>query len=107
MTTPTGGGMFDADIYMDPNGTQVTAEEMQRVSRNIEDIITNLQSEIATYTMWQGAAREAYDAVQATWNNHVIEMKQIFEGHTGLLLDLRDGWQAVDRRGTGMWDGLR
>ncbi|WP_162625198.1 WXG100 family type VII secretion target [Streptomyces cadmiisoli] len=104
MSTPAGG----PDIYIDPNGTIVTAEELQEVNNRVRQIVTDLQADIrARFTQWQGASREEYEVVQAQWEGDMNAASAALDGHTGLLMDLADGWNRTDARGTDLWRGVR
>ncbi|WP_409468605.1 WXG100 family type VII secretion target [Streptomyces sp. HC307] len=103
MSTPTDG----PDIYIDPNGSRVTAEELQQINSKIRQIVTELQSDIRTsFTQWQGEARDEYNVVQAQWDGDMNAASAALEGHTGLLVDLAEGWQRADMQGTDLWRGL-
>lgn len=98
----------DGYIYVDYASMNNAAEDMVQQTRAISQILTDLDSELASLKdSWEGDDRDVYSEKQAKWNEAVDKMGLLLKGHSELLLNVSDNYQQTERSLTQFWDGVR
>ncbi|MEV1066444.1 WXG100 family type VII secretion target [Streptomyces sp. NPDC050263] len=98
--------MPEYDIYINPNGAEITVDELRAANTSIRQLIETLRSNLNALQSWQGQARDQYEIVQKTWDAKTDNMGRILQGYSGVLQANTDGWRRTDARNTGLWDGV-
>lgn len=99
--------LTDGFIYIDHQKAQNAADDLVLQSQSIMSIIENLEMELTELKQsWIGEDKDAYDQVQANWNQAVVNIKKLLEDNSLLLSDISAHYDYTKKSLTQRWSEI-
>lgn len=83
---------------------QATAEDLNRVTNNLNEDLANLESSVAkTIANWKSDAQEQYQQHKAKWDAAAVQMNEALVAAEQALGNIADNYQQTEQNAIKMW----
>ncbi|ALG12017.1 WXG100 family type VII secretion target [Kibdelosporangium phytohabitans] len=97
-----------SDYRFDFNVADLTLDEMHAINGRVKTALADMERQVeTTLADWTGAAREAYYAAKAEWNQQAQQMPVYLEAGRQTLLSISDNYGTTEQRAQQIWNNSR
>ncbi len=97
-----------SDYRFDFNQADATLYDMNTTNNNITHALADMETNVEkSIQEWTGAARDAYYAAKAQWNQSANDMAMYLQQARTTLLQISDNYGTTEQRATEIWNDVR
>ncbi len=97
--------MFDG-IHVNHGGVEQAAADLAQTVQRIDDRLNRLEGELEPLrSQWSGQQQQAYTQAKATWDQAIIDMKDLLQQTSLTVTDANANFRQADLRGAAAFGG--